>query len=349
MTADNLLKVLRIIEEIPTEVEGIKIPSGEARNNLQSLLFSLRGILMSSLERSSVTYCRNLVLLLNQSDENKILECLFLCQNSVYSNILSELSLCTAVVRAVSAWSTSSFISLPNQCSNHFDNIDSQNIADPGSSSSNTLIALQVMTMISTQYEEFGNQNYFELFDRQMRLSIRFLSIINRNLLRVGVGTCTPFSGLKILSESLREHLLICCTVLNSWLSVPLSIPVENSLYTNNENHFIVQQQQQKQQQQQQQNTIQIFKAVYSSFLLIVEVWDLIIRSNVNEIGIIEWITNLRRISGNSLSNTENYQETTFSKRENDFLDSLEVSGIVPIGVQYLESGSLTSLADVHV
>ena len=226
----------------------MKVPSGEARNNLQSLLFSLRGVLMSSLERSSVTYCRNLLILLNQSDENKILECLFLCQNSVYSDTLSELSLCTAVVRAVSAWSTSSFISLPNKWLNQFENVDSHNIVDPGSCNSSSLIALQFMIMISTQSDGFVNQNYYELFDRQMRLSIRFLSIINRNLLRTEIGSCTPFAGLKVLNENLTEHLLICCTLLNSWLFVSLALPVDGVEYLNNENQFTLQQYQQQQQ-----------------------------------------------------------------------------------------------------
>ena len=365
---DNFLKVLRIIEEIPTEMVGITIILGESQKNLILLLRSLRNVLLSSLECSAVKYCGNLVHLLNQTDENKIFEDLFTNDNRIYNGLISEIFRSTAVVRAMHAWSTFSSISLSdlNTCLNEH-NANSHGIIDnkifDSDSDSNSLLSFKFIILTPTQCQEFLNKNYFELFTFQIRLIIKFQSIINKKLIGLGVsvgngtrngsgtgvwtgtgtgtGVSVPVSCLHTLSKNLLEYLVLCSNILNEWLLVPyLNKTIE---FTNNESQFIIQ-------QQQQQHTIIIYKSVYTIFLLIVELWDLIVKCNGHNIGIAQWREQLDIISSDHTARTNDNENSSYSSSEHIFLEALEVSGIVPIGVQYLGSEPLiTALIELTI
>jgi hypothetical protein len=251
---------------------GVSSPT--ANHEQQKLLQSLRTLLLSASQHSASVVCHSL---------SNICSSVSIC-SMFYGNAESITSLSSALnmtlscLRALSVWGSANFSSLPD----FIESTDRETTINQSESTSSTLISLRLMLSGSSSSSTEGS--YFETFLQQLRYCLRVFSYLNSSneSLRSSLGE-DGIRGLVNLSSQMKEAILLSLGILSEWLLVTTPfIDVSNhpSMRDSQHHQLVV---------HQQGEAVRMCQSIYSVYLIIIETWDVLLRCDGGERGILQW------------------------------------------------------------
>lgn len=173
-------------------------------------------------------------------------------------------------------WGSASISSLPDviACT------DGDSNGSDCESQSSTLISLRVMLSDSSSCKG----TYFDSFLVQIRSCLQALSQLNTNhgTFRCNLGE-GELRGVVYLAGQIKEIVLLSVNILSEWLlsSTPLSGVLHPPPVLHNQHHQLLLKQQAK--------AVRTCQAVYSTYLTILETWDVLLRWDGGERGLMRW------------------------------------------------------------
>jgi hypothetical protein len=273
LLSETYRKVIQILEEIPTELDKMTSCGGSnSAANHEQLLLSLRALLLTASQHSAGGVCRSL-----QNISGNSFNCSFFYGNSEdVSTLSSALHMSLSCLRALSVWGGATFSPLPDVIGS----TDREANINPCESSSGTLISMRLMLSNSSSSEG----SYFNTFLLQLRYCLRVLSQVNSNNegIRSSLGESEMIGVLHFASQ-LKEMILLSLSILSEWLLVPTPfIDVLNPPPARDIQH-------QQLIAHQQGEAVRMCQSIYNVYLIVIETWEVLLRSDGGERGIIQW------------------------------------------------------------
>jgi hypothetical protein len=235
--------------------------------NHEQLLVSLRALLLTASQHSAGGVSHSL----SNSSGNSF-HCSFFHGNlDSVSSLSSSLHLSLSCLRALSVWGSANFSSL---------SADRETNVNHCESSSGTLISMRLMLSNSSSSEG----SYFDTFLMQLRYCLRVLSQLNSNneAIRSGLGE-DEMRGVLHLASRLKEVILLSLSILSEWLLVPTPFTdVLNPPSVRDSQH-------QQLIAHQQVEAVRMCQSIYSVYLIMIETWDVLLRCDGGERGMLHW------------------------------------------------------------
>lgn len=275
------------------------------------LLLSLRTLLLTASQHSSGVVCHALS---NVSGGSFVSTFFHGNAESATSSLCVALNMSLSCLRAASVWGSATFSSLPDIIGSTDRVLDVSNHEN----SCGTLISLRLMLSESSPSSPEGS--YFDMFMLQLRYSLHTLSQLNRNnvAIRSSLGD-DEMRGMLHLNGRLKEIIVLSLSILSEWVLVPTPfIDVSNtqSVRDSQYNQLVV---------HQQGDAARMCQSLYIVYLVIIETWDVLLRSGGGERGILLWRHTLEEYTNGctdstccSISALEGAGLTTYGTGVND-------------------------------
>lgn len=303
------LKVVRIMEEVPSELdkESSRILSAEH----QLLLISLRNILLSIIDNSARTICSTFK---QSSDLPEEFLFSYLASNESLDRknsghiitLTSQLALCAACLQALSIWGSANCVSSSHldttNSNNTFGSPEKQQLKSDSNISPIGLIGIYFMTS-NCPDNSAENISYFDIIYRQARGALCLLKKITRalhtilnkekenaagftqgNTQRIGTVKIVGYENITALLNRLQELVVLSCNIMSEWLLIP-SLPSSTSMNTTTVDS------------PQAVQHRKLVRAMYSIPILIIEAWDALLLYSDKDRGLLKWQQQLHEFS----------------------------------------------------
>lgn len=335
---------MKILEEIPTEFQRIIIDVGKSHAGHLYLLISLRNILLTAMQNSCGTFFGSLTHLSSLSDEQ--FRNYLMIKSDNQSMFILQISTNIAGLKAFLVWTAANYISIPEIFHNLGFiglNIDPYTVTESSDASrtmNGNLYNGPISLHLITKNNAGENVSFFDLFCRQIHELLKVLTRVRSHLKHI----CTSHNVFNdqnstnqgeekelyiILSNKLQEIILLNCNILSELLAIRTpdlqiiqqqiqQIQPIKPIPFNNE-HF--------------EGSIRVTKAIYKSYLVILNGWETVLHFDGNGNGIQKWNEELLKFS-NSHSINMTTERSRILHAEGSSIRLLEHSGVIAYGNQ---------------
>jgi hypothetical protein len=331
---------LKILEEIPTEFQRIIMDVGKSHAEHLYLLISLRNILLTAMQNSCGTFHGSLTHLSSLSNEQ--FRNYLMIKSVNQSMFILQISANIAGLKAFLVWTAANYISIPEIFHNLGFiglNIDPHTVPESFDSSramNGNVYNGPISLHLITKNNAAENISFFDLFCRQIHELLKVLTRVRSHVKYI----CTSHNVLNdqnstnqseekelyiTLSNKLQEIILLNCNILSELLAIRtpdlqiIQQLIQQQPIQHNNEHF--------------EGSIRVAKAIYKSYLVILNGWETVLHFDGNGNGIQKWNEELLKFS-NSHSINITTERSRMAHAEGSSIRLLEHSGVIAYGNQ---------------
>ena len=337
---------MKILEEIPTEFQRIIIDVGKSHAEHLYLLISLRNILLTAMQNSCGTFHGSLTHLLSLSNEH--FRNYLMIKSVNQSMFILQISANIAGLKAFLVWTAANYISIPEIFHNlgfiglNIDRYTGTESSDASRTINGNVYNGPISLHLITKNNAAENISFFDLFCLQIHKLLKVLTRVRSHIKYI----CTSHNVLNdqnstsqgkekelyiTLSNKLQEIILLSCNILSELLSIrtpDLQITQQQQI---KQIQLIQQMQPIQHDNEHFEGSIRVAKAIYKSYLVILNGWETVLHFDGNGNGIRKWNEELLKFS-NSHSINITTECSRMTHAEGSSIRLLEHSGVIAYG-----------------